>query len=357
MAIDNILQKAQEGNGLLLEETKFLFEKLVDLDEASHIAAELKSEQKGDLATLYTCLYITNSCLNNCGYCGYRSSNKNLERITLSSKQIAEEAKAIKDLGVSNVILIGATIQEEKYRDLIIEGTRSLLELDLIPWIEFENLSPETLKQISDVGADHFVLFQETYDKGKYERVHRGNSLKNDYDARLRKVDEAVASGFSNINIGALLGLNRDYISEIVGLYYHAKRLQEKGANVCISVPTLKPAPGLSISLNRVSDFDIEKSYTVLRLALPDASLALSGREGEELRNRLFPIVDQIGSGGVPNPGGRTIYKEAYQKGDTQFTLSDKRPPREVTQYLATLGIEVTPRGEWGSKRRLNLKF
>jgi len=346
MVIDNILEKAREGNGLSVNETRYLFENLKELKEASQIAAELKAKRFGDVASLYTCLYITNSCLNDCGYCGYRGSNRSLERITLTSEQITEEARAIRELGVSNVILIGGTIPEKQYKDLVINGVKSLLNLGLVPWIEFENLSTETLRSISEAGVNHFVLFQETYDQVKYEEIHRRSPLKGNYDARLRKVDEAIEAGFSNINIGALLGLNGDYALEIVELYNHTKRLQEKGANVCISIPTLKPAPGLSISPHRVLDFDVEKAYTVLRLALPEVSLALSGRENEKLRNKLFPIIDQIGSGGVPNPGGRTVYREKYQEGDTQFKLSDIRSPKEIVSLLHSLGIRMVPVGE-----------
>jgi 2-iminoacetate synthase len=346
MRTDEILEKGREGNGLKAEETRFLFENLENFWDAFDIAADLKSEKKGDMAALYTCLYITNECLNDCGYCGYGKSNEDLERITLTSEQITEEAKVIKEQGVSNVILIGGTVPERKYKDLIIEGTRNLLELNLIPWIEFENLSPEILKEINEVGAGHFVLFQETYDKDKYEILHIRSPLKGDYDARLRKVDEALEAGFVNINIGALLGLNRNHSSEIVGLYNHAKDLQERGANVCISVPTLKPTPGYS-SLNRISEKDLEKAYTVLRLALPNVSLSLSGRENMELRNKLFPIIDQIGTGGVTNPGGRTAHKEVYQKGERQFKLFDTRSPKEVTEYLTSKGIKVMHKVGW----------
>lgn len=349
LSIDEILEKAERGYGLTALETSALFQNLSNIDQALRIATELKSKKKGNVAALYTCLYITNFCVNDCSYCGYRSSYDRLTRITLTSEQIKDEARAISDLGVTNAILIGGTVPEEQYRGLIIEGTRSLLEVGLVSWTEFENLSPATLRELNKEGANRFVLFQETYDSEKYEKWHRKSSLKRDYIARLKKVEEAIDSGFTEVNIGALLGLSRDYTFEILGLYYHAKSLQKREVNVCISVPTLQPAPGLSISHERISEDVVEKAYVVLRLALPEVSLALSGRESEGLRNRLFPIVDQIGSGGVPNPGGRTVYRDEYQRGDTQFRLSDRRSPQEITHYLASLGIKVKPKVEWGS--------
>jgi 2-iminoacetate synthase len=347
--LDSVLAKAQEGKGLTAIETSSLTQNLDSnsLEEALQIATKVKSTAKGDIASLYTCLYITNNCVNDCGYCGFRKSNAGLERITLSPDEIIDEARAIIDSGVTNAILIGGTIPEEQYKELIIDGTKSLRKLTLNPWIEFENLSHRALKEIQEAGADHFVLFQETYDRDRYTRLHSRNPLKRDYDARLRKVDEAIEAGFSNIGIGTLFGLNGDNVFEVLGLYHHARYLKDKGVGVCISVPTLKPAPGLSISPNRVSDEEIARIYTTLRLALPDTSLALSGREGINLRKRLFPIVDQIGSGGTPNPGGRTTHKEEYQRGDTQFKLYDTRSPKEVRRYLESTGIGLKHQVSW----------
>lgn len=346
---DVVLAKAEQGRGLCGQELSFLMQHFDSeiLNSALGIATKLKSSSKGDYAALYTCLYITNHCINDCGYCGFRGSNSDLERITLRSSEIENETRVIRASGVTNVILIGGTMPEEQYKLLIINGTKSVRDLGLNPWIEFENLSPESLKQVHKAGANHFILFQETYDRQRYARLHRNSPLKRDYDARLQKVDEAVDAGFSNIGIGALFGLGEDIVFEVLGLYHHAHYLRDKGVGVSISVPTLKPAPGLSISPHQVSDDEVAKIYTALRLALPDVSLALSGREEIDLRNKLFPIVDHIGSGGVPNPGGRTTHREVYLRGDTQFRLYDTRSPREIIQYLARRGIEVRHQVEW----------
>ena len=348
--LNDILKKAENGHGLTGTETSALFQQLdgKSLKDALRIAAELKSRTKGNFASLYTCLYITNSCVNDCGYCGYRGSNKDLERITLTPFQIEDEARAILEMGVTNAILIGGTMPEELYKGLIVEGTRRIVKgTALSPWIEFENLSPQTLRHLYEVGARHFVLFQETYNRAKYRRLHSNSPLKGDYDARLRKVDEAVDSGFRNIGIGALFGLQENHVFEVLGLYHHAWYLMGRGVGVCISIPTLKPAPGLSISSHGIEDEELIKIAATLRLALPDVSLALSARETTELRNRLFPIIDQIGSGGTPNPGGRTSHKAQYRRGDTQFRLSDTRSPREVIEHLATRGIEVKRFVKW----------
>nr|MBC8495812.1 radical SAM protein [archaeon] len=178
--------------------------------------------------SLYTCLYITNKCINDCGYCGYKKSNNSLNRIILTAEEVRVEAIAIRESGVNNVIIIGGTLEENEYKDLILETTKIALEEGLIPWIEFENLSFETLKELKAIGANHFILFQETYNEKIFSKLHQG-VLKKNFSARLEKMNEAINAGFKNIGIGALFGLTNNFDFEIQELCKHAKALQNKG--------------------------------------------------------------------------------------------------------------------------------
>ena len=349
-AIDfsKVLDKAAECRGLTPEETANLFQNInkENIEGVRRIAENVRRTVKGMDASLYTCLYITNKCVNDCDYCGFKSNNKTLKRITLTPEQIVEEVRELKKLGHSNIILIGGTLPENHYKNLIIAATKILVEEGLNPWIEFENLSKETLKHLNKIGANHFILFQETYNKEEYLKLHKNSPLKRDYEARLRKMDEAIDAGFKNIGIGALFGLNHDYLFEILGLYHHTKHLQEQSVGVCISIPTLKNAPGFRIS-NPVKESEIEKIAITLRLALPEVSIALSGRETENVRNCLFPIIDHIGCGGRTNPGARTSYRREYERGDKQFELYDLRTPEEIKSYLMDITIGVKSQLPW----------
>ncbi|MBC8500811.1 MAG: radical SAM protein [Nanoarchaeota archaeon] len=283
-----------------------------------------------NIATLYTCLYITNECINDCGYCGFRKSNDNLERITLTENEIREEAIAIRESGVRNAIIIGGTLPEGDYKDLILASTETAVEENLIPWIEFENLSYETLKELHDIGSDHFVLFQETYNRELYGKLHKKSPLKNDYDLRLQKIDEAIEAGFSNIGIGALFGLNKNYTFEVEELCKHTENLQDKGVNVIVSVPALNQA--------NISSEELYKITSQIRIALSGVSIALSGRERH--RDALFSLTEYIGTGGVTFPGGRTIHKGSEEV-LKQFDLGDTRTPKEIIDLLKSLNIEV----------------
>jgi 2-iminoacetate synthase len=289
--------------------------------------------------SLYTCLYVTNRCINDCDYCGFRRSNKNLERITLTPQEIRLEAESIKDTGVTNAILIGGTLPEKVYANLIMESAKILKETGLNPWIEFENLSIETLRALVEIGATKFLLFQETYNPKKYRHLHQNSPAKNDYETRMEKISLAIKAGFLEVGIGALFGLHNNYSQEITALTRHVRELQTESLSISVHAPTLRPAPG--VTTHSLSDDEVKGIYASLRVNLPDAYLALSGRESETVRDSLFPLVDYIGTGGVPNPGGRTKYKTQYQKGDTQFELLDNRTPLEIREHLQRNGIKI----------------
>ena len=350
MSVDSILKKAELACGLSLKDSVYLLNHIdhETMSSALELASRVKLRIKGDLVSFYTCLYITNSCMNDCGYCGYRRSNSELKRITLTVDNIVKEAEAIKKSGVSNVILIGGTLPEASYSSLILKGIEILGDCELNPWIEFENLSLSTLKRAKALGAEHFVLFQETYNREKYSKIHGLCGSKKDFDNRLGVVDLAVEAGIENINIGSLFGLTTNFCYEVQELYKHATRLNNEGVNVCISLPTLKDTKKyLGVSSGDLID-NLIKAYIVFRLALPNVSLAISGREEERIRNLLFSIVDQIGTGGAVNPGGRTVHKTQYFEGDRQFSLLDNRKPREIKEYLGRIGVDVVSVVDWG---------
>jgi 2-iminoacetate synthase len=275
------------------------------------------------MADFYTCLYITNQCINDCGYCGF-NRDQDLERVTLTEEQIRAEARVIKDSGIDNVILIGGTLPEKSYGGLIVRGTEILVEENLNPWIEFENLSLGLMEQLASAGATRYILFQETYDSGLFNKLHQHNPLKNDYHQRLEQVDLAVTAGFKEVMIGSLFGLSENVDLEIEGLVKHVERIN---ADVSIAVPTLKPESSFQVDLKQI--------VLELRTLLPEVPLALSSRETPELRNKLFPHVEYIGTGGVTFPGGRTVHRDKIEQG--QFPLYDQRSAEEIKRCLSNI--------------------
>lgn len=340
-SLDTLLVKAEQGFGLTLIETSALYTALQPshLDEARVVAESLRLQTKGSYAISYTCSYLTSDCLNDCGYCPYRKSNPNIKRVTLSLPEFLADIDAVQKLGHKNVILIGGTVPEKHYKSLIIPATHYALQKGINPWIEFENLSEETLTELQKAGANTFLLFQESYKSQVFRAYHRTSVIKNDYTARLETQDRALQAGFSHLGIGVLFGLHRDVLYDLLGLYSHAKYLEDHNASIFISTPTIKKGTGLSPKI-RFSELDLERVLITLRLALPRTSLALSARESAAFRDRLFGVVDYIGYGGTPFPGGRTIHHAAHATGQTQFQLEDSRSRSELDAVLQKRGIK-----------------
>lgn len=338
--LDTLLATAEQGIGLTLLETSALYTALQrsPLEEARTVAESVRFRAKGPYAVSYTCSYLTSDCLNDCGYCPYRKSNSRINRITLSLPELLADIDAVQELGHKNVILIGGTLPEERYKQLIIAATHYALEKGIASWIEFENLSEETLAALCSVGSETFLLFQESYKPSVFSAYHRTSVLKNDYTARLETQDRALQAGFSHLGIGALFGLHADTLYDLLGLYSHARYLEENHASVFISTPTIKKGMGLSSKLS-FSEVDLERVIITLRLALPSISLALSARESAAFRDRVFGVVDYIGYGGAPFPGGRTIHHAAHVAGQTQFHLEDSRLRTELDAALQKRGI------------------
>lgn len=338
--LDTLLATAEQGIGLTLIETSALYTALQrsPLDEARTVAESVRLRAKGPYAVSYTCSYLTSDCLNDCGYCPYRKSNLDIKRITLSLPELFDDIDAVLALGHKNVILIGGTLPEEHYKSLIIAATHYALQKGINPWIEFENLSEETLAELQKAGADTFLLFQESYKPSVFSAYHRTSVLKNDYTARLETQDRALQAGFSHLGIGALFGLHTDALYDLLGLYSHARYLEENHASVFISTPTIKKGTGLSPKIG-FSEVDLERVLITLRLVLPSVSLALSARESAAFRDRVFGVVDYVGYGGAPFPGGRTIHHAVHATGQTQFHLDDSRPRVELDAALQKRGI------------------
>src|SRR5690606_26172294 len=95
-------------------------------------------------------------------------------------------------------------------------------------------------------GIGTYVLFQETYHRETYKKMHSGP--KADYDWHTTAMDRAFAAGIDDVGLGVLFGLY-DWRFETVGLLMHAQYLDKTygvGPHT-ISFPRLRPACGISL--------------------------------------------------------------------------------------------------------------
>jgi len=304
------------------------------------IAGKIKEEIYGNRVVIFAPLYISNFCVNNCRYCGYRRDNK-FDRLKLKQEEIAKQAKNLERLGHKRLALEVGESPNETPIDYVVESIKTIYDNSSIRRINVNIASTtvEDYKKLHEVGIGTYILFQETYDRDAFEHQHP-KSLKGDYDYHLHSFDRAFEAGIDDMGAGVLFGL-ADYKFEVLSLIMHNEYLEkEHGVGFhTISVPRLKKADGMSLEdyPHIISDEDFKRLVTVIRLAVPYVGIILSTRETKEIREELINHgVSQISAGSKTDVGG---YHEGDEEHDhDQFELSDERSVAQVNRDLIKSG-------------------
>ena len=106
--VHEIIQKSLDKNRLTMEETAVLVNTTDPalVEEIKEGARELKRRIYGNRIVLFAPLYVGNYCVNNCVYCGFRSSNKEQIRTTLTDEELIRNVEALEDDGQKRLILV-----------------------------------------------------------------------------------------------------------------------------------------------------------------------------------------------------------------------------------------------------------
>ena len=266
----------------------------------------LTQQRFGKVIRLFAPLYLSNECINNCQYCGFSRDNPIL-RVTLSLDEVRQEARALKEQGFRNILLVAGEhpkfVSGHYLRECI-----AALHTDW-PGLSLEVGPMETADYVPLVaaGADGLVVYQETYDRKVYAEMHTAGPKRN-FNWRLETPERAYAAGFRRLGISPLYGL-ADWRFEALSLVAHADYLLRNcwKAQLTISLPRLRPCAGEFQPLTHMSDRDLAQLVCALRLMFPDVGLVLSTRESARLRDGLLPLgITMMSAGSHTEPGGYT---------------------------------------------------
>ncbi|HTX87998.1 MAG TPA: [FeFe] hydrogenase H-cluster radical SAM maturase HydG [Bacteroidales bacterium] len=344
--VREIIAKSLGKNRLTLEETAVLVNASAPelIEEIKAGAETLKEKVYGQRIVLFAPLYIGNLCTNNCAYCGYKASNLAMKRVTLSREELIEQVRALEDTGQKRLILVYG--EHPKYNaEFIAETVRIVYGVKSGPGeirrvnINAAPLDIDGFRTVKDSRIGTYQIFQETYHRGTYDRVHLGGMKKN-YDWRVTALDRAQEAGIDDVGIGALFGLY-DWRFEVLGLVRHTNHF-EACYNVgphTISFPRVQYASSLNINKNHlVSDQDFTRLVAILRLAVPYTGLILTARESAQIRDEILRFgVSQIDGGTTIEMGGysKKQHPDANQDIDLeQFQINDNRSLNEIMEEL-----------------------
>ena len=344
--ITEILDKAERFDGLTPEEVAILLntENQEYQERIFKIADKIKQHIYGDRIVMFAPLYVSDYCVNNCAYCGFNCKNK-FHRTKLTMDEIRDEVKILEAMGHKRLALEAGEDPVNCDIDYILDCMQTIYDMKLGNGeirrvnVNIASTTVENYRKLKEVGIGTYILFQETYHKETYEKVHLGGPKKN-YEYHLTAFDRAMEAGIDDVGGGVLFGLSEDWRYEILGLMLHNKHLEDTfGVGFhTISVPRMCPAEGNDLSgFHPIDDETFLRIVSVIRLAVPFTGIIISTRENSNMRKELIRLgVSQMSGGSSVDVGG---YSKGNHSKGSQFVTSDDRSAQDIIRWIMEEGM------------------
>lgn len=341
--IESILEKASLCKGLNHRDAAVLIEcDIPDLNEKiKSLAKEIKLKFYGNRIVLFAPLYLSNYCINGCTYCPYHAKNTHIPRKKLTQEEIKKEVMALQDMGHKRLALETGEDPVNTPIEYVLESIKTIYSIKQKNGairrvnVNIAATTVENYRKLHDEGIGTYILFQETYNKKAYEKLHPAGP-KSNYAYHTEAMDRAMEGGIDDVGCGVLFGLNL-YRYDFVGLLMHAEHLEScKGVGPhTISVPRIRAADDIDPANfpDAIDDETFAKIVACIRIAVPYTGMIVSTRESQATREKVLELgVSQISGGSRTSVGG---YCESKRPNDTtQFDVSDQRTLDEVVGWL-----------------------
>lgn len=344
----SLIERAKDCKGLTHREAAVLLEcEIPEAVEAmKELAVHIKQKLYGDRIVMFAPLYLSNYCVNGCTYCPYHYHNKHIRRNKLSQEEIKREVIALQDMGHKRLAIESGEDPVNNPLEYILESIKTIYSIKHKNGairrvnVNIAATTVENYRKLKEAGIGTYILFQETYHKDDYEKLHP-TGPKHNYAYHTEAMDRAMEGGIDDVGIGVLFGLEK-YRYDFVGLLMHAEHLEAAygvGPHT-ISVPRIRPADDIDTNEfeNAVSDEIFEKIVAVIRIAVPYTGMIISTRESQKCREKVLKLgVSQISGGSRTSVGGY-VEEEKEEDNSAQFDVSDTRSLDEVVSWLIDLG-------------------
>ena len=330
----------REASVLLACEDKELIQKVFDL------AIKIKEEFYGNRIVMFAPLYLANYCVNGCTYCPYHYKNKHIRRKKLTQEEIKKEVIALQDMGHKRLALEAGEDPVNNPLDYILESIKTIYSIKHKNGairrvnVNIAATSVENYRKLHEAGIGTYILFQETYHKESYGRLHP-TGPKSNYAYHTEAMDRAMQGGIDDVGLGVLFGLEL-YRYEFTGLLMHAEHLEAVhgvGPHT-ISVPRICPADDIDPNAfnNSINDDIFAKLVACIRISVPYTGMIVSTRESQKSRERVLHLgISQISGGSRTSVGGYAA-PEPEAENSAQFDVSDTRSLDEVVAWLMEIG-------------------
>lgn len=346
--IDQILEKARRRKGLSHREAAVLLD--CDLEDRNQeifaLAEQIKKDFYGNRIVLFAPLYLSNYCVNGCIYCPYHAINKHIPRKKMTQEEIRREVIALQDMGHKRLALEAGEDPVNNPIEYILESIKTIYGIKHKNGairrvnVNIAATTVENYRKLHEAGIGTYILFQETYNKESYEKLHP-TGPKHNYKWHTEAMDRAMTGGIDDVGLGVLFGLE-SYRYEFSALLMHAEHLEAVfgvGPHT-ISVPRIRKADDIDPSAfdNGIDDDIFAKIVACIRIAVPYTGMIVSTRENPKTRERVLHLgISQISGGSKTSVGGYSE-PEPEDESSAQFDVSDTRTLDEVIKWLMKMG-------------------
>ena len=307
------------------------------LEQMALKSQQLTQKRFGKTIQLYAPIYLSNECQNICTYCGFSLDNK-MDRITLSSTQILQEAMAVKALGYDHVLLVTGEANKTVGVDYLLNALKIVRPFFSQISIEVQPLEENDYRRLREVGLSTVLVYQETYHKEDY-RKHHPKGRKSNFFYRLETPDRLGRAEVDKVGLGVLIGLE-DWRTDSFFTALHLNYLERKfwKTKYSISFPRLRPAEGYLEPKVVMSDHQLVQLICAYRIFNEEVELSISTRESQRFRNNIVKLgITSMSAGSKTNPGGYKVYETESLE---QFEISDERTPQQVAAAIRKAGYE-----------------
>lgn len=346
--VEQVLAKARERKGLNHREASLLLacEDEEKNQEIYALAEQIKKDFYGNRIVMFAPLYLSNYCVNGCVYCPFHAKNKHIPRKKLTQEEIRREVIALQDMGHKRLALETGEDPVNCPIEYVLESIKTIYSIQHKNGairrvnVNIAATTVENYRKLKEAGIGTYILFQETYHKESYEKLHP-TGPKHNYAYHTEAMDRAMEGGIDDVGIGALFGLEL-YRYEFAGLLMHAEHLEAVhgvGPHT-ISVPRIRRADDIDPDTfdNGIDDDTFAKLVACIRIAVPYTGMIISTRESKQCRERVLHLgVSQISGGSRTSVGGY-VEEEPEEESSAQFDVSDNRTLDQIVNWLTEMG-------------------
>ena len=309
------------------------------LEQMATLSQNYTSQRYGKTIQFYIPLYLTNSCINHCVYCGFNHDN-NIRRIILTDDQILREVEAIKRMGdFQHILLVTGENPRAAGVDYIENAIRLVKPYFSSISIEVQPLKEEGYKQLGEAGLNAVYCYQETYHKARY-KIYHPKGMKSKFDWRLDGFERMGKAGIHKIGLGVLIGLE-DWRTDATMMALHLQYLQKTywKTKYSISFPRMRPHEGENFQPNVImTDKQLAQIIFAYRIFDHDVEMAMSTREDAVFRDNMITLgITSLSAGSKTDPGGYAVYRNELE----QFSVNDNRSVTDILQAVKNRGYEA----------------